>query len=400
MKIDAYSILVILSVLVVLSYGFNYLAGKLKVPSVLLLIGAGISLKFGAEYFNLKLPPTNTLLEILGITGLIFIVLEASLDLSIERKKLPLISRAFLSALILLGLTSGLIAIIFMSYYETNFRQALLHAIPLSVISSAIAIPSVRNMAEEKKEFVIYESTFSDILGIIAFNFLVAKESTGIQAITGFGIDIILILVISILSTSLLIFLLNHATTHIRFFLTFAILILAYSFAKFLHLPSLILVLCFGLVLNNFKLLDYRIVHKLLSVDKLSDVTKEMKLMTAETAFIIRTFFFILFGYSINLLLLKSYEVLMMGLAIIGITLLLRFVFLKFMLKINSTPLTLIAPRGLITILLFYSIPPDQRLQNLSEGVLFIVIVFTGVMMTIGLLLNKQSSDEKIEEVI
>jgi len=400
MKIDAYSILVILSVLIVLSYGFNYLSRKLKIPSVLLLIGSGICLKFGAEYYNLILPPTNTVLELLGITGLIFIVLEAALDLSIERQKLPLIGRAFLSALALLGLTAGLIALIFSKYYETSFRQSLLHAIPLSVISSAIAIPSVRNMGEEKREFVIYESTFSDILGIIAFNYIVAEKSTGMQALAGFSIDIILIVIVSLISTAFLVWLLNHVTSHVRFFLTFAILILAYSFAKYLHLPSLILVLCFGLVLNNFRLFNYSLVHKYLSVDKLSDVTREMKTMTAETAFVIRTFFFLLFGYSIDLQLLKSQEVLMMGAIIILITIVLRYVFLRYMLKINSAPLTLIAPRGLITILLFYSIPVEQRMQNLSEGVLFIVIVFTGVMMTLGLLLHKQAPGESVEDVI
>ena len=177
MKIDAYSILVALSVLVVLSYSFNYFAAKSKIPSVLLLIGSGIGIQFAAKYFGLNFPQTNTLLELLGITGLIFIVLEASLDLSIERKKLPLIWRAFLSALGLLGLTSGIIALIFYNYYDTSFKQALIHSIPLSVISSAIAIPSVRNMSEDNREFVICESTFSDILGIIAFNFLVFQNS-------------------------------------------------------------------------------------------------------------------------------------------------------------------------------------------------------------------------------
>ena len=193
---------------------------------------------------------------------------------------------------------------------------------------------------------------------------------------------------------------LNYSTSHVRFFLTFAILILAYSMAKFLHLPSLILVLCFGLVLSNFKLFNNPFVNQYLSFEKIADVTKEMKTMTGETAFIIRTFFFLVFGYSINLNLLKSKEVLLMGLAIIGATLLLRFVFLRYFLKMSSAPLTLIAPRGLITILLFYSIPKEQRLESLSEGVLFVVIVATGLMMTIGLLLNKQSPSEKIEDVI
>lgn len=400
MKIDAYTILVVLSVLVVLSYSFNYLAGKLKIPSVLLLIVSGIGLQFAAEYLNLKLPPTQTLLELLGVTGLIFIVLEAALDLTIHRNKLRLIGRAFLSALVLLAITAGLIASIFVTYFDTNYVQALVHAIPLSVISSAIAIPSVRNMEENKREFIVYESTFSDILGIIAFNYFVAQDSSGFAAVLGFSWDLILILVISIVSTVSLLFLLNHATTQVRFFLTFAIIILAYSFAKFFHLPSLILVLCFGLVLNNFKLFDYPQVHRFLSLSKLNEVTKELKVMTAETAFIIRTFFFLVFGYSINLVLLKSQEVILLGVAIIVLTVLVRFIFLKYFLSINSAPLTLIAPRGLITILLFYSIPAEQRMTQLSEGVLFIVIVLTGLAMTVGLLLNKQDATEEIKDVI
>jgi Kef-type K+ transport system membrane component KefB len=386
--------------MVVLSYSFNYLSARLKIPSVLLLIGSGIGLKYAADHFSLRIPSTATLLEILGITGLIFIVLEAALDLSIRRSKLRLIVRAFSSALGLLGFTAGLLAFGFSYYYDTSFKLALLHAIPLSVISSAIAIPSVLNMSEEKREFVVYESTFSDILGIIAFNFLLVQDTSGANAVAGFALDIIYILCISLASSVLLIFLLNHSTSHVRFFLTFAILILAYSFAKYLHLPSLILVLCFGMILNNFRSFNFPIVHRYLSIERLIDVTKELKLMTAETAFIIRTFFFLLFGFSIDFLLLRSSEVLMIGISIIAITVALRFIFLKYLLSINSTPLMLIAPRGLITILLFYTIPSHLRIEKLSEGVLFIVIAFTGLMMTIGLLMNKQDPQEKIEDVI
>lgn len=400
MKIDAYSILIVLSVLVVISYLFNFIASKLKVPSVLLLIGCGILLKYAADQFNLRLPPTQTLLELLGVTGLIFIVLEASLDLKLQRDKLRLIGRAFLSALVLLAFTSGVIAVIFIYYYETDFQQAILHALPLSVISSAIAIPSVQNMDEDKKEFIVYESTFSDIIGIIAFNYFLTEHSSGLVAVFSFGWDLILIIVISILSTGFLVFLLNRSTSHVRFFLTFAIIILTYSIAKYYHLPSLILVMVFGLVLSNFKLFNFPIVRFFLSFEKINDVTKELKMMTAETAFIIRTFFFLLFGYSLNLLLLKSTEVFLMGLVIIVITLILRFIFLRAFLKITSTPLSLIAPRGLITILLFYSIPAEQRMANLSEGVLFIVIVLTGIAMTVGLLMNKQKAEESIKDVI
>lgn len=400
MKIDAYFILTALSVMVVLSYFFNYLASKVKIPSVLLLILSGLGLQYISVYFGIKVPATGKLLEILGIAGLIFIVLEASLDLHLERSKLKLIGRAFIAALGLLALTSALIALLFVYYYETTFRLALLHAIPLSVISSAIAIPSVASMDPEKKEFVIYESTFSDILGIIAFNYILGSYSPDSVSIAGFGRDLILIVLVSVASTLLLIFLLDRVKTSVRFFLTFAIIILIYSFSKSLHLPSLILVLSFGLVINNYKLFDIPIVHRFISFDKLNDVLKEMKMMTAETAFIIRTFFFLLFGYSINLSLLKSEEVFIIGVAIIAVTLVVRVLFLRSVLKLQSTPLALITPRGLITVLLFYSIPQEIRLEKLSDGVLFVVIVLTGIAMTIGLLINRNSVKEEPKDII
>ena len=123
-------------------------------------------------------------------------------------------------------------------------------------------------------------------------------------------------------------------------------------------------------------------------------------MMTSETAFVIRTFFFLLFGYSINLLLLASKDVILVGFIVMGLIISLRFIFLKYLLRVNSTAFTMIAPRGLITILLFYGIPASQRLEALSEGVLFIVIVFTGLMMTVGLLTNRANPNERVEDVI
>jgi Kef-type K+ transport system membrane component KefB len=390
MKIDAHSILLVLSVSVVLSYMYNYLASAVRIPAVLLLILTGVGLKIAADVFQLQIPETKMLLEILGVTGLIFIVLEASLELHIAKEKLPLIWKALLSAVFLSGVTSLICAAIFMAYFDIDFRRAMLHAIPLSIISSAIAIPSVARMAPQKKEFVVYESTFSDILGILIFNFFLIDHESGLYAITNFGVSMILIGVISVISTLVLLALLNHTTSHIRFILIFAVIILAYSIAKYWHLPALLLVLCFGLALTNISQINVPALRRFVSFEKLANVSQELKVMTGETAFVIRTFFFLVFGYSMNLRLLQSQEVLITGVAIIIITVLLRFLFLRQVLGIVSTPLALIAPRGLITILLFYSIPDANRVEQLSEGVLFIVIGVTSVMMAIGLLMAKQ----------
>lgn len=400
MTLGPYSILTILSVLVILSYFFNYLSEKLKIPSVLLLIASGIGLNYLSIYLGFTLPPMRTLLEILGITGLIFIVLEAALELKVERSKLSLIGKSFLSAAIILLLTAWVIGFIFREYYSISWQQALLYAVPLSVVSSAIAIPSAGALDESKREFIVYESTFSDILGIIFFNYISMEHVSGVATAVSFGTDMILIVIISVLSTFILVVLLHYVKYHVKFFLAFAVIVLVYSLAKFLHLPSLILVLFFGLALNNFRYLSRWIPERIASFDRLADISKELKLVTAETAFIIRTFFFLLFGYSIQMSLLIKQEVWITGLIIVVITVLLRFAFLRYFLKVTSAPLTLIAPRGLITVILFYSIPKSFQIEAFSEGVLFIVIFATGIMMTIGLVLNKENPTKKIDEVL
>jgi NhaP-type Na+/H+ or K+/H+ antiporter len=292
------------------------------------------------------------------------------------------------------------IAYVFREYYDITWQQALLYAVPLSVVSSAIAIPSAGTLDEAKREFIVYESTFSDILGIIFFNYLSTEHTSGLASAVTFGSDMLLIIIISVLSTLVLVVLLHYVKYHVKFFLAFAVIVLVYSLAKFLHLPSLMVVLFFGLALNNFQHLRRWIPERFASPDRLIEISRELKLVTAETAFIIRTFFFLLFGFSVDVTLLWKQEVLIAGLVIVAITVLLRFIFLRYFLKVTSAPITLIAPRGLITVILFYSIPENMRIEAFSEGILFIVIFATGIMMTIGLIIHRKDPIKKIDEVL
>ena len=66
--------------------------------------------------------------------------------------------------------------------------------------------------------------------------------------------------------------------------------------------------------------------------------------------------------------------------------------------KTKLVPLLFFAPRGLITILLFISIPVESRISFINEEVITIVILFTIFIMMIGKLLSgkaKDASDEK-----
>ncbi len=278
------------------------------------------------------------------------------------------------------------------------FVNCLIYAVPLSIVSSAIVLPSVDMLTPERKEFIIYEASFSDILGILFFNYLISVEQfTPISGIM-YAANIVLGSVLSFVVALLLIYLMSKITLHVKFFLMFAVLIGLYTIGKLLKLPSLIIILLFGLLVNNPSLIRPRFLLNMIHLDSFRKLGEQLKDITAETSFIVRTFFFLLFGYSINTAVLIDKNVLIIGSLIVLLLLLVRFVFLKYLNpKENPLPELLIMPRGLITILLFYNIPVANTLDNFNQGILFFVILVTSFIMMLGLLGTKQEVVEEIE---
>jgi len=389
----SYTILIGLSIAVILSYLFNLAARATKIPSVLMLLLTGIALKQMAEYTNFGLGIPKVVLEIFGIIGLIMIVLEGALDLKLSRDKAPLIRRSFIAAAIMLIVQSVAIAWLLQLYVGAPFQACLINAVPLAVISSAVAIPSVASLAGEKQEFIIYESTFSDIMGILFFNFAIQDNFAQGTSILTFSRDVIAVLIVAVVSTAVLTFLLSRITLHIKFFLIFAFLILLYSLAKELHLSSLVLVLAFGLAVNNAELFLKGKLREWFHPERLANDLHQFKNITGESAFLIRTFFFLLFGFSINLNSIINITLLEQGVLIVGILTLIRYIFLRYVARTDLMPELFIAPKGLITILLFYSIPPQHFIGEVSESILFIVILLTGVLMMVGLLITPKQPE-------
>jgi NhaP-type Na+/H+ or K+/H+ antiporter len=401
MVFDPYHILIALCVITIVSYLFNIIAERLKIPSVILLIGCGVLLKRASDYYELAIVIPRTVLELLGVIGLIMIVLEGALDLKITKAKKNLITQSFLAASCVLLITTIAIADILHIFLDIRFIKALPYAVAMGVISSAIAIPSVNKFDVEKKEFIIYESTFSDILGIMLFNYVISNSLLSFSTIGIFVWNLVLIIIISIISTLLLMLLFKYLKGHIKVFLILSILVLVYSLSKQMHLPSLFFILVFGLVLNNSAPYLKGNFQKFLHPEKLLSVNSELKTMTAELAFLIRTFFFLLFGFSLDTSLIFHSMVLLTGTLIIVVILIIRYVFLRYISQTNTFPELFIAPRGLITIILFYSIPPHLVSDKFNEGVLSFVIVASGIIMMFGILFSKKKvvDGELISEV-
>ena len=84
---------------------------------------------------------------------------------------------------------------------------------------------------------------------------------------------------------------------------------------------------------------------------------------------------------------------LLLASVMLALTLLLRALFLKFALRMDIRTLVYITPRGLISILLFLSLPERFRIPVVSTGLLFAIVIGTCTVMALGLIGAKRSID-------
>ena len=384
--------------LVILSYLFSMLSMVIRVPSVLLLLFAGVGFRFLANTYDIDLELPASLVETLGVVGLIMIVLEAGLDLKLSKEKSRLIRDSFFSALVILVLSTGLLTGILYYWLHEPVQNCLAYAIPLSIMSSSIVIPSLHPLSEQKKEFLVYEASFSDILGILAFNYLLSGEQAGWKSLGIFSGSIVFSVILSLILSFVLFFILAKTKLNIKFFLVFALLVLIYMGGKTLHLPSLIIIIVFGMMIKNWELLRIPWLQKLFPEEQVNSVRHLLHSITAESSFLIRTFFFLLFGYTIQLKTLNNYDVVTVGSLIVVALFLVRLLYLRFFVKTNVFPESFLIPRGLVTIVLYYKIPEQYRLNAFDEGILFFIILTTAVIMTFGMIFYKKKPDQIIEE--
>ena len=400
------SILFALPLIVIFSYLFDTIARKTKFPAVILLMFTGILIRTvttASGYNDFEF--LENLIPVLGTIGLILIVLEGAFELEISFEKLPLILKGFLAAFFILIANIWLLQWLFGFLFQMETNEAVLYAIPLSIISSAVAIPSASSLLNQEREFVIYESTFSDILGIMIFNYALRQFESqeplvGAAPLINLGFQIIGVIIISILITYMLFRLLQKIDHQVKFFLILALLILVYALGKLFHLPALVTIFIFGIFLGNVKSLLPRFLRNYLDLEKTEKGLHEFHVLTAESTFIVRTFFFLFFGFSIQLINFNSLSPLIYGLIIFITMLLFRYLYFTVTtLKIKPSPIVYMSPRGLISILLFIQLKEVSFINTIQvpidERVLLIVILSSMLIMLLGTM-KKQKKQELV----
>jgi len=379
-----YYILIAFCLIIILAYFFDITAKYSKIPGVLMLILTGIGINHLADYFGLFIPEINKILPVMGTLGLILIVLEGSMDLTISRNKTRLIAVSLFSSVSLMLLIVFFFTGMAVYYLDCDFKNAMLNMIPIAVISSAVAIPSTGSLSAHDREFVIYESSLSDIMGILFFNFVYFNGGAPVTGVLTFFMELLAMLIFSVIFSIGLSILLHKINHHVKYIIIMTAIILVYAVANLFHLPSLLVVLIFGLTMNNHILLQNILPAQIINFREFNADLNSFKSVLAELTFIIRSFFFILFGYYTSIPDLMNLKNIFIALIITASIFILRALFFKMVLRLPLSPLVYFAPRGLITILLFLSIPATMMMPLINVGVITLVIFITILMMTFG----------------
>jgi len=374
---QTYQLILFASSVLLVAFVVERFANSQRIPSVILMIATGVLAKWAAEQYRFDIGDVDDAVSTLGSVGLVLIVLEGAMDLDASRNRWPTAAKATLSAVIGIVLCAGVFVFAGMSLFNLASYQALILATPLAVISSAVAIPSSGLLPPEERAFVVYESAMSDIFGVLLFFAIAASDGTLSDIAAGLfgggGASLMIALVVALAMVGAL----SRMDGHVRFIPLLAGLFALYAIGKLLHLSPLILVLVFGLLVNNYSLwIRFRPIRRWADASFPATVV-EFKGFVRELTFAARGVFFILLGYWANLSDLLAWQV--WGIAAVVLVSIYgsRYLLLSALRQTLAAPLTWIAPRGLITILLYFSAKQVVTPPPFIEGAILLVVLIS-----------------------
>lgn len=370
-------VILLLAATIIWTYLVDLTCSRWHIPAVIPLVLTGLITNGLLQTSGINVHWVDRVLPILGTIGLVLIVLEGALDLDLARDKRGLILRALALASIGIVLCAGLFGWLAMRMFGLDAFVAVVIAIPFAVISSAVAIPSSGALSPHSREFVVYESSISDIIGVLVFfAWLPSQGDTGafLRELIGGGV---LSLLICLLLSGVLFMVVNHIRGHVRFIPILAGLFLLYALGKHFHLSTLLLILFFGLMLNNARF--FRRVPQLDAwmVENYEGSVVEFKGIVAEVTFAVRGVFFVLLGVWTPLKALTDWKAWLTALVATALIFVIRRLSLWLFRVDDREVLVWIAPRGLITVLLILSAAEQLSLDPFPPGAVMLTVLMT-----------------------
>lgn len=376
-------IILILGIVYFASHALSQIFRKTKIPDVLILMLVGIIA--GPVLHVIKPEDFGMVGPVLTTIALIIILFESglSLDLRILRAAWKPTITITIITFIFTSAATALMAILFFSF---SFPLALLLGFILGGTSSAVVIPivSMIKMKKLNSTILILESVLTDVLCVIfAFGMMSAVKSGEVDAglLTGNVMaSLIMAAVIGFVAAIFWLYILDWIRSFPNtLFTTFAYVFIIYGFTEFFGYSGAISALTFGFAMSNhsrFKLDRLNLFHKV----SLAVITDTEKKLFSEMVFLLKTFFFIFLGISIDF---TGFTPALLALLIIVIVYTGRLVIIRSFLSRKSSwkeaaYMSVLVPKGLAAAVLA-GIPLQMGIPNgdIIQSVTYYVVLFS-----------------------
>ena len=388
---DIASTIALVGILVFLAHLFTGIFSRTRIPDVLLLIIIGIC--FG-PVLNLVSPSQFGIVgPIFTTITLIIILFESGLTLRLATLRSAL-SGAMKLAPISFFLTMSIVAGLAIWLTNLDILPAFILGAIVGSTSEAVVIPLIRQLKvqEETQTLLSVESSVNDVLSIIITVALVQAYNLGEFNIASISGDLIaafiVAMVFGIIGAIIWSTLLNriHAIKN-AMFTTPAFVFVVFGIVEMLGFSGAIAALAFGITIGNIESIRLPIFKKSIANESVG-LTESEKAFFSEVAFLLKTFFFIYLGISLELI---SNWLIMVAIILCILAFTIRVLAVKISIK-KSIPLldisiaSVMVPKGLAAVVLA-TIPLQQQvvggetIKNITYGVILISIVMTSLLI-------------------
>jgi cell volume regulation protein A len=383
-------------ILVFLAHLFTGIFSRTRIPDVILLIIIGICV---GPVLGLASPPLfGAVGPVFTTVTLIIILFESGIALKLSNLRSALGGAMTLAPLSFFA-TMAVVAGFTIWLTDLELLPAFILGAIVGSTSETVVIPLVRQLRirEETKTLLSVESSVNDVLSIVITIALIQAYTLGefeIAAVSGNLIASFLVaLVFGIVGALIWSILLNriHAIKN-AMFTTPAFVFVIFGVVEIMGFSGAFAALAFGVTIGNIETIRFPI-FKTLTVKEPVGLNETEKIFFSEAAFLLKTFFFVYLGISLELI---SGWLIIVGLVLTIVAFVLRLPAVKLSIKKSIEPrdvsiMAVMVPKGLAavvlaTIPLQQGITGGEMIKNITYGVVLFSIVITSFLV---LLLEK-----------
>jgi cell volume regulation protein A len=389
-------VIAFVGILVFLAHLFSSIFSRTRIPDVLMLIIIGICV---GPVLGLVTPAEfGSIGPVFTTITLIIILFESGIAL-----KLSMLRSALGGAMVLAPLSFFLTMFVVagLAIWATDLEvlPAFILGAVVGSTSEAVVIPLVRQLKvkEETQTLLSVESTVNDVLSIVITVALVQAYTAGtfeFASVSGKLIASFLVaLVFGIVGALIWSVLLNKIRIiKNAIFTTPAFVFIIYGAVEILGFSGPIAALAFGVTIGNIESIHIPIFRKS-TMKEAVGLSDTEKIFFSEVAFLLKTFFFIYLGISLELI-TSWFIIVAVIFTVVAFALRIPAVKVSVRKALPQKDLSVIAvmvPKGLAAVVLA-SIPTQQGIvggdiiKSITYGIIVFSIIFTSILV---LLLEK-----------